>query len=388
MSETLSGRYVTDTTSGEEVRAFVPDPLPPNPPIWLSGELQDLLGRANQALGRLDAIGSLLPDTSLFLYMYVRKEAVLSSQIEGTQSSLSDLLLYEVDGTPGAPIDDVVQVSNYVRAVTYGLRRIREDNFPISSRLLCEVHGELLRGSRGGLSAGELRRSQNWIGGSRPGNAIFVPPPHTEVPRLIADLERFIHDQPERTPTLIKAALAHVQFETIHPFLDGNGRLGRLLITLLLCSEKVLKEPTLYLSLYFKTHRDSYYNLLQRVRLEGAWGEWLEFFLQGVIETAEQAFGTALRLLDLFDRDRKRIEGLGRRAGSSLQVHQYLQRRPFIRVSESRKELPLSVPTILNAIRSLEELGIVREVTGRARNRLWVYGGYLEILSEGADPLS
>ncbi len=383
-----SGRYIIITTAGEEIRAFVPDPLPPRPPIRMTAPLQDLLEKANRALGRLDGIASLLPNTSLFIYMYVRKEAVLSSQIEGTQSSLSDLLLYEIADTPAAPIDDVAEVSNYVRAMTHGLNRVKNDGFPISGRLLREIHAELIGSGRGGeQEPGAFRRSQNWLGGTRPGNARFVPPPQTEVPDLIANLERFIHDEPERTSTLVKAGLAHVQFETIHPFLDGNGRLGRLLITLLLCSEEVLLEPTLYLSLYFKTHRDTYYDLLQRVRTDSAWEAWLKFFLQGVYETAQQAFQTALQLLALFEEDRKRIENRGRQAGSALRVHQYVQHYAFVRVPDAEKKLSLSGPTIQSAVRSLEDLGILHETTGRERNRIWAYSRYLAVLSEGADPI-
>lgn len=380
---TPSGIYLPNTTAGETYRSFVPATLPPEPRIILSEEVQDLYERANRALGRLDGISLLLPDTNLFIYLYVRKEAVLSSQIEGTQSSLSDLLLFELDEMPGVPVDDVEEVSSYVAALHHGLKRIRDDGFPISSRLIRELHNILISSGRGSdKQPGEYRRSQNWIGGSRPGNARYVPPPHTHVPDLMGNLENFLHDKPSRTPTLIKAGISHVQFESIHPFLDGNGRLGRLLITLLLCSERVLIEPTLYLSLYFKQNRDEYYQRLQDVRETSAWHEWLEFFLIGVESTAQQAFATARKLVSLFDNDRQQIAGLGRIAGNVLQVHELLQQHVFLNAADAERQLPISGPTILNGINALERLGIVSEITGKKRNRVWVYSKYLEILNE------
>lgn len=267
------------------------------------------------AVGRLDSVSALLPDPSLFLYMYVRKEAVLSSQIEGTQSSLSDLLLFELDEAPGVPFDDVREVSSYVRALEHGVKRVR-DGFPISNRLFREIHGVLLANGRGSeKETGAFRTSQNWIGGSRPGLAVFVPPPPDKVLECMGALEKFLHDQPVRTPTLVKAALAHVQFETTHPLLDGNGRLGRLLITLLLCAEGVLKEPLLYLSLYFKAHRRDDYVLLQVVRTEGDWEQWISFFMRGVRDTAEQAVATARRVAGRLEADRERIQGLAAEGG-------------------------------------------------------------------------
>ncbi|HBK57045.1 MAG TPA: cell filamentation protein Fic [Xanthomonadales bacterium] len=342
--------------------------------------------RADQALGRLDGITLLLPDPTLFLYQYVRKEALLSSQIEGTQSSLSDLLLFELDEAPGVPVDDVEEVSNYVDALNHGLRRMRQDGFPLSLRLLREIHERLLRGSRGAhKTPGEFRRSQNWIGGRSPATAAFVPPPPEHLPQCLGDLERFLHDP--CVPTVIRAALAHVQFETIHPFLDGNGRLGRLLIALMLCNDRVLREPTLYLSLYFKTHRARYYAQLDAVRTHGDWEGWLAFFLDGIAETAQQAVDTAQRLLQLLGADRARVNALGRRAGNIAQVFELLAQRVVLTVPQATPRLALSPPTIRAAIDSLIELGIVNELTGQRRNRVFAYQRYLEILSEGAQPL-
>ena len=386
MQRRLQGQYVRSIGQPEQFSAFVPRPLPPEPPLALDPELQDLSDRANRALGRLDGLAQMLPDRPLFLYLYVRKEAVLSSQIEGTQSSLADLLLYESDAAPGVPIDDVQEVSRYVAAMNHGLARLRE-GFPLSVRLLREIHSVLLAGGRGSeRSPGELRTSQNWIGGTRPGNALFVPPPAHEVARSLAELERFLHDQPVRTPTLFKAGLAHVQFETIHPFLDGNGRLGRLLVTLLLCAEGALAEPMLYLSLYLKAHRQLYYDLLQRVRLEGDWDAWLRFFLEGVVETAEQAGRTAERILDLFRRDQIRIETLGRATGTALRLHHLLRERPLLSIQRAADRLSLSWPTARSGLGHLASLGIVSEVTGRQRDRLFSYDDYLAILNEGTEP--
>lgn len=387
MQRGIQGSWVRCTTAPEPFSAFVPAPLPPRPPLAFEPPLIDLLGRAERALGRLDGLSTLLPDPSLFLYIYVRKEALLSSQIEGTQSSLADLLLYENAEAPGVPLADVEEVSRYVAALQHGLSRLT-GGFPLSARLIREVHGVLLASGRGSRhDPGEFRRSQNWLGGTRPGNAHFVPPPPEEVPACIAALERFLHDQLERTPPLVKAALAHLQFETIHPFLDGNGRVGRLLVTLLLCAEEVLREPLLYLSLYLKTHRQRYYELLQAVRLEGDWEAWLEFFLEGVAATAEEATATARRMLDLFARDRARIEGLGRAAGSVLRLHQLLQGRPLLSISAAAEALQLSLPTVAAALAHLVRLGIAEEITGRRRRRLFAYREYLDLLSRGTDPL-
>lgn len=381
------GAYVVTTAGGERIRAFVPPPLPPEPPLEFGAELQDLLERANRGLGRLDGVARLFPDSKMFLYMYVRKEALLSSQIEGTQSSFSDLLLYETKQAPGVPLDDVEEVSRYVAAMNHALKRIR-GGFPLSLRLIRETHRILLSGERSRNKApGEFRRSQNWIGGSRPGNASFVPPPQERLAELMGQLERFLHNDPVKTPLLIKAALAHVQFETIHPFLDGNGRIGRLLITLLLCAEGALAEPLLYLSLYFKTHRDAYYGLLQRVRTEGAWEAWLNFFLDGVAETTEQATQTAHRILALFEANRKRVDGLGRAAASALHLHSVFQEKVILSIPDAARRTRLSQPAVTKAIRNLEKLGIVRETTGRRRNRLFVYDAYLKILAEGTEPI-
>ena len=385
MKRSATGRYEISIVGGERVEAFVPAPLPPKPPLVLDGKLHRSLEPALLALGRLDSMATLLPSTTLLLYAYIRKEAVLSSQIEGTQSSLSDLLLFELDAVPGVPIDDVVEVSNYVAALEYGLRRLRE-GAPLSNRLIREIHGVLLSRGRGSeKSPGEFRRSQNWIGGTRPGNATFVPPPPGLVSECMGDFERFLHDERTDLPVLVKAGLAHVHFETIHPFLDGNGRVGRLLITFLLCHAGILHEPLLYLSLYFKQNRSTYYTLLDTVRREGDWEAWIGFFLEGVRQTAEGAVDTARRLVDLFQEDRERIVPYGRRANSALRLHDALQARPITSLPEASQRAGLSFPAAASAMDLLSTLGIAREITGKARNRVFVYQHYLGILNEGTE---
>jgi len=385
MNRDLQGRYITISTVGEKAQAFIPATLPPTPPIEWSSELREKFDQALLALGRLDSVSVLLPDTSLFLYMYVRKEAVLSSMIEGTQSSLSDLLLFEFKHQPGVPLDDVQEVSNYVAALHHGLKRLGED-FPLSLRLLKEIHSVLLSKGRGkDCDPGEFRRSQNWIGGSRPGNAAFVPPPPEYVQECMGNLELFLHDQPNKTPALIKAALAHVQFETIHPFLDGNGRLGRLIITLLLCSEKLLKKPMLYLSLYFKTHRQRYYELLNQVRLTGDWETWLDFFADAVIHTATRAVETSQQLMRLSFEDGLRINGLKRMSGSAHLIHKAMLERPIGSPNSIQEKTQLSPATVNACLRELEKLGIVKEITGQKRNRLYSYVEYIQIMNEGTE---
>lgn len=381
-----SGNYDRMVIGGEPVEAFVPLPLPPSPKLDLEGPLQQLLESAVHALGRLDSITLLLPDEALFLYAYVRKEAVLSSQIEGTQSSLSDLLLFELEDAPGVPEEDVHEVSNYVAAMEHGLERLK-NGFPLSNRLIRETHGILLSQGRGSTqSPGEFRRSQNWIGGTRPGNAVYVPPPHTVLQECMADFERFLHSNDDGLPVLLRAGLAHVQFETIHPFLDGNGRVGRLLITLLLCQAGVLHQPMLYLSLYFKQYRSEYYELLNNVRLTGNWEAWLTFFLEGVKLTAEGAVATVERLNSMFRQDRNRIEEVaGRKAGSALRVHEALKSQMLLSLRAARLITSLSFHATASAMSLLVSLGIAREITGKQRNRLYVYDHYLSILNEGTE---
>lgn len=351
--------------------------------------MQRLLDHTNQALGRLDGITLLLPDPDQFIYTFVRKEAVLSSQIEGTQSSLSDLLLFEHDAAPGALREDTQETANYIAALDFGLEQIALPGAPpLGARLLREVHRRLLQTGRGAdKNPGELRRDQNWLGGSRPGVARFVPPPWQEVAPAMSALEKFIHDDPAPTPVLIKAALAHVQFETIHPFLDGNGLVGRLLITLLLCSEGVLSRPLLYLSLHFKRNRDSYYEHLRRVRTDGAWEDWLRFFLEGVIEVAESTTLTTQRVVAMVERDRQKIHSFGRSAATALRVHDLATRSVVIGASPTAKRLGLTGPPVYGAIERLEKAGILREATGRQRGKLYVYDEYLTILNEGTEPL-
>ena len=382
-----SGSYVPVSTTGALARAFVPAPLPPQPPLAIDSPLRLQLDRSLLALGRLDSIATLLPNPDLFLYSYVRKEAVVSSQIEGTQSSLSDLLLFEIAAAPGVPFDDVVEVSNYVAALEHGLARIKE-GFPLSNRLIRDMHEILMRRGRGSeKQPGEFRRIQNWLGGATPADAIFVPPPADRVPDCMAALERFLHDEPDSTPAVIKAALAHVQFETIHPFLDGNGRVGRLLVPLILHIDGVLERPLLYLSLYFKQRREEYYARLGRVRTEGDWEGWVMFFAAGVVEVAENAVATAKRLADLIQRDRDLVRGVGRGAPTALQVHEALQREPVTTIPRLVTRTRLSVPGATAALERLIALDLVREVTGRQRNRVYSYEPYVALLSEGTEPL-
>ena len=380
------GRYDLTRVASEVVRAFVPMPLPPQPPLALGGTLQQMLESAVLALGRLDGVSTHLPDGAIFLSAFVRKEAVLSSQIEGMQSSLSDLLLFELEEAHRAPLDDVREVSNCVAALQHGLSRMRSD-LPLSKRLLRETHHVLMSSGRGNTKApGEFRRSQNWIGGTRPSNAAFVPPPHTAVPDCMADLERFLHAEDDGLSVLLRAGLAHVQFETIHPFLDGNGRVGRLLITLLLCHAGLLREPLLYLSLYFKQHRSDYYRLLDHVRRTGDWEEWLVFFLEGVGQTADGAVSTAQRLTSILQDDRNRIQAFsGRRANTVLRMHDELKRRPVLSLPTARRETQLSFQAVGSAMDLLVTQGIVREITGKRRNRMFVYDQYLSVLNEGTE---
>jgi cell filamentation protein, protein adenylyltransferase len=379
-----AGELRTSQAGPDGYSTFHPRPLPPDPPLRVDASLQDLLDRANQALGRLDGITLLLPDPDQFLYSYVRKEAVLSSQIEGTQSSLSDLLLFEADAAPGVPVSDAQETSNYIAAMNRGLELIRDKQLPICNRVFREVHRVLLASGRGSeKTPGRFRREQNWIGGSRPAIARYVPPPWQEVEPAMAALERFLHDRPERTPILIKGALAHAQFESIHPFLDGNGRVGRLLITLLLVADGVLKGPLLYLSLYLKQNRESYYDHLQRIRTEGAWEDWLRFFLEGAIEVAESTAATTRDLVQMIERDRQVIHGFGRGALTAVRIHDLASRFVVFRPILAARRLGLSAPPVYAAVRRLEEAGIVREVTGRERGKLYVYDEYLARLNEG-----
>ncbi|MCY3835857.1 MAG: Fic family protein [Anaerolineaceae bacterium] len=388
MHRDATGQYRVTHYDEEQVRAFVPYPLPPNPPLKLDGSLQQMLEAASLALGRLDGVKTLLPNPALFTYFYVRKEALLSSQIEGTQSSLSDLLLSELGEKPKKPLDDVVEVSNYVAALQHGLHRMQQDGFPLCNRLIREVHEKLLSSGRGSRKLpGEFRRSQNWIGGSRPGNALYVPPPHTEVQDCMANLEKFMHAKNDGISMLIRAGMAHVQFETIHPFLDGNGRVGRLLITLMLCEAKILSEPLLYLSLYLKQNRNEYYELLQKVRETGDWESWIRFFLEGIRSAAEVAVDTANKLLDLAKLDRDTIEKSDRRVNSMLRVFEVLNERIIISISEASKSTGLAFATISNCMNELVNLGIVSEYTGKSRGRLFTYDKYLALLSEGTEPL-
>ena len=384
MGRGLTGDCTATVAGGVVCQSFVPMPLPPLPALDISGKLQARLHEALIALGRLDAISTLLPDAKLFLYSYVRKEAVMSSQIEGTQSSLSDLMLYEMDGHPGVPMDDVQEVSCYVNALTLGVERIRQGH-PISFRLLTEVHQALMTSGRGTQRGpGELRRNQVWIGGHRADEATFVPPPANQLAACWAALEQFINDVPEPTAPVIKAALAHVQFETIHPYMDGNGRLGRLLIPLILVDAGVLKEPLLYLSVFFKQHRDSYYRLLQQVRLTGNGEAWLLFFVDAIAATANQAVSTAQALNDLLAADTNRLAGLGRLSGSAVQILDALFAHPISNIAVLTVATGLTPATIGKALEAMQQqFGIVHELTGQKRNRVYAYRAYIDLLNLG-----
>lgn len=380
--QTRAGRYITQQAG---YQAFIPAPLPPQPPLALTGELHGLLSAADRALGRLDGSVLTLPNPDLFVFMYVRKEAVLSSQIEGTQSSLQDLLAAEAQLYELELPRDVDEVINYVRAMNHGLARLAD--LPVSVRLIREIHAELMRGVRGGrLQPGELRTSQNWIGpsGCTLATATFVPPPHHAVPEALGDLERFLHETDE-LPPLVKIALAHVQFETIHPFLDGNGRVGRLLITFLLTECGVLHKPVLYLSHYFKQHRQTYYEHLQAVRNDGAWEAWLAFFLQGVIEVAAEAAETARRILHLREQHRAMItEKLGRAAGNGHKVLESLFDRPIVSVNDVKAMTRTTFTAANQLISRLVESGVLSEMTGYARNRRFRYAPYIALFNDAA----
>ncbi len=375
-----SGRYVRQSTG---YRAFIPAPLPPQPPVNLAGTIHSLLSEADRALGRLDGSIQTLPNSDLFVLMYVRKEAVLSSQIEGTQSSLQDLLAAEAQVLSSDRPRDVAEVVNYVAAMNHGLARLAE--LPVSVRLIREIHKKLLAGVRGSrLTPGELRRSQNWVGpgGCTLAEATFVPPPPQEVPGALGDLERFLH-RDDDIPLLIKVGLAHAQFETIHPFLDGNGRVGRLLITFLLCERRILFKPVLYLSHFFKRHRQAYYDHLQAVRDAGDWEGWLAFFLRGVAEVSTQATETARRILALRENHRSLItEHLGRAAGNGHRVLEHLYKHPIISVEQVRTITGTTYPAANQLVHKLVQRGILSESTGQKRHRRFRYDGYIRLFDE------
>ena len=384
MERGITGHYVASIAGGVNCQAFIPAALPPQPPLLLDQKLQGRISQAMLALGRLDAISTLLPDAHLFLYSYVRKEAVMSSQIEGTQSSLSDLMLYEMEGMPGVPMDDVQEVFCYVSALELGVQRIREGH-PITFRLLTELHRALMTSGRGiSKGPGEFRKNQVWIGGYRADEASFVPTPANELADCWAELERFLNDIPEAIDPLIKAALTHVQFETIHPFMDGNGRLGRLLIPLILVAANVLNEPLLYLSVFFKKHRQVYYDRLQQVRLTSDWESWLLFFVDAVTETATQAVSTAQKLNQLRSTHRALLTDLGRMASSAQQVLDVLFEYPIANINTLVKHSGITAATAGKVMDKLAqpELALVSELTGQKRNRVFAYSSYIDILNQ------
>jgi Fic family protein len=380
------GTYIRCSVVGEVYQAFLPPALPPQPPLNLI-HLQALLSKANHALGKLEAVTDFLPDSGLLLYYYIRKEAVLSSQIEGTQSSLADLLLFESDEAPSVPIDDVTEVSTYVAALEHGLTRVQE-GFPLSLRLIKEMHAILLSKGRGSSKQpGEFRSSQNWIGGSRPGNAAFVPPPPDRLMECLDAFEKYLHVEERSYASLVDAGMIHVQFETIHPFLDGNGRIGRLLITFFLMLMGDLRQPNLYLSLFFKNNRQEYYARLGAVRTSGDWEGWLDFFLYGVAETSSQVVQTSLDIADLFKSDQKKILTLKRAGITARQAHAWLQKKAIVNAINLASVLNVSVPTARAALNNLKKLNIVKDIGGSGKERLYIYTSLLEILERGAKPI-
>lgn len=381
MKRKNAGKHVTTSTAGERVKAYIPAPLPPHPLPETSGACGKLLNRAMQTLGALDALGEHLPDAAPFIYANIRKEAVFSSMIEGTQSSLSDLLLYEQGGYAKVDTDDVAEVSHYVSAMQMGMQRMAE-GYPISLRLIRELHAELLRRGRGSAKMpGEFRRSQNWIGGTRPGNAAYVPPPPQELMACLGELELFINGEDD-IPTLVRAAMVHVQFESIHPFLDGNGRVGRLLIQMMLCSGGLLKSPLLYLSLYFKRHRQEYYRLLNGIRQDGNWEAWIEFFLEAVLHTATDAVGVLTKLQDRMNRDRATVATLGRLGGNAARVLEIMQRHIITRPLILAKQAGLAPSSTYRILEALERHGIITRNSGGERNRVYVYSAYQKMLED------
>ena len=379
------GQLVNYSVAEESYQVYIPKPLPPNPPLDLDN-LYKLIEQASNTLGHLNSLSALLPDISLFLLMYARKEAVLSSQIEDIQSSLSDLLSAE-NLKDQAPNNDVAEVKCYIEAMNYGLERLK--TLPLSLRLIRETHAKLMHNSRGSdKQPGEFRKSQNWIGGTRPSKAVYVPPPPERLMECLDPFEKFIHDESIQLPTLVKVAMVHAQFESIHPFLDGNGRLGRLLITFILCSEGMLKDPLLYLSLYFKTYRQAYYGHLHTVRESGDWEGWVRFFLEGVVDTATQANEAAQNILELFDNDLSRIKDSGKSSASISTIrtiYTYLQEHPISNTASIRSKTGLSQPTVIRGLSALEQLGIVKETSGKARRKVFVYNDYLNLLNEGTE---
>jgi Fic family protein len=381
MNEHRAGRYRKQPNG---YSAFYPNPLPPNPPLKIDGEMQTLLSRADRALGRLDGSVQTLPNPDLFVFMYVRKEAVLSSQIEGTQSSLNDLLEVEAHVFDPHRPNDVGEVLNYVTAMNYGLARLKE--LPVSVRLIREIHDKLLHDVRGQeRHPGELRTSQNWIGapGCSLAEATFVPPPQHEVMNCLGDLENFIHGN-EQIPALIKIGMIHAQFETIHPFLDGNGRVGRLLITFLLCQNEILIRPVLYISHFFKKHRKEYYQTLQRVRDEGDWESWIKFFLRGIATVSNEATETARTIVALRERHRELVTSeFGRAAGNGLKILEALYERPFVTISDVQRQLQITYPPANHLVQRFAKAGILQEMTGQERYRIYRYSPYIDLFSEG-----
>jgi Fic family protein len=375
-----AGQYILQI---EGYKAFIPKPLPPIPEIEMNQEMWNLLSQADRALGRLDGATDVLPNPDLFVFMYVRKEAVLSSQIEGTQASLIDVLEFESQAVEPDNPQDVEEVVNYIAAINYGLKCLKE--LPVSLRLIREIHQELMKGVRGSeRNPGEFRRTQNWIGagGCSLAKATYVPPPPYEMLQSLDNLEKFLHS-PQPMPILIKIGLAHAQFETIHPFLDGNGRTGRLLITFLLCEQNILQRPLLYISYYFKMHRTEYYDRLQAVRDTGNWEDWLKFFLRGVYEVAQEAAATARKIVKLKEEHRQLLLGeMGRKSGSAIALLESLYFKPIFTVEHVAEITNLSYPNANALIKKLVGIGLLREITGQKRNRVFSYAPYLDVFGD------
>ena len=378
-----TGTYVKSTTPGEVVQAFVPNSLPPKNPTLALEVYQDLNRKAEMALARLSGVSGLVPSVNWLLYSAIRKEALLTSQIEGTQATLTDLFDEEA-GFKVSNTDDVEEVTNYLQAFRLVQEQLRDPKgLPISVRLLCDAHRLLLNGVRGaGKQPGELRRSQNWIGGTRPGNAVFVPPPPENVPQLLTDMERFIHDGVTDLPPMVKVALIHAQFETIHPFLDGNGRIGRLLIATLFEHWGLLAEPLMYLSGYLKQHQAEYYRRLSNIRSEGDWEAWVTFFLEGVSVAAADAEHSIIEVASLIAADRKRLLQSPKAGPASYRLFEMLPMMPRFTIERVRQQLDTSFPTATAAVKVLEDLGIVTEMTGQKKNRSYSYQAYVELLSK------